>query len=91
MLYVVKLNVLTCISGFHCHSDGSRAILYAPSHQVIISSGKKGDISIFDLRQRQLRHTFQAHDSPIRCLALDPTEEFFVTGADDGDIKVSSI
>ncbi len=30
----------------------------------------------------------QLHDSPIRCLALDPHEEFFVTGAADGDIKV---
>lgn len=48
-------------------------------------------LGIFDVRQRQLRHKFQAHDSPIKCLALDPGEEFFATGSADGDIKVICI
>lgn len=55
----------------------------------MISGGKKGDINIFDVRQRQQRHRFQAHESAIKCLALDPHEEFFVSGAGDGDIKVN--
>lgn len=63
-------------------------MLYAPQHQVLISAGKRGDVFIFDVRQRQLRHTFQAHDGPIKCMSLDPMEEYFVTGAADGDIKV---
>ena len=46
---------------------------------------------IFDIRQRQMRHTFQASESPIRCLAIDPEEEYFVTGSADGDIKVRRI
>ena len=53
-----------------------------------ISGGQKGDICIFDLRQNQLRHSFQAHDSAVKCLALDPTQEAFATGAADGDIRV---
>lgn len=32
--------------------------------------------------------TFQAHESAIKCLAIDPHEEHFVTGSADGDIKV---
>ncbi|XP_022241502.1 dmX-like protein 2 isoform X2 [Limulus polyphemus] len=76
------------VSAFMCHEQGSSAIVYAPQHQVLISAGKKGDVCIFDVRQRQLRHKFQAHDSPIKCLALDPGEEFFVTGSADGDMKV---
>ena len=75
-------------SAFHCHSDGSPALLYAPQHHILISAGKRGDVCIIDVRQRQLRHTFQAHDSAIKCLALDPMEEYFVTGSADGDIKV---
>lgn len=43
---------------------------------------------IFDIRQRRLLHTFQAHDSTIKCFAVDPSEEFFVSGSADGDIKV---
>lgn len=34
---------------------------------------------------------FQAHESAIKCLAIDPHEEHFVTGSADGDIKVSLI
>ena len=82
--------LIVIFSAFHCHHDGSPAVLYAPQHQVLISGGKRGDVCIFDVRQRQIKHTFQAHDSAIRCMTLDPTEQYFVTGAADGDIKVSS-
>lgn len=75
-------------AGFQCHDQGASSILYAPQHQLLISAGKKGYAFIFDLRQRRLMYRSQLHDSPIRCLALDPHEEFFVTGAADGDIKV---
>lgn len=40
------------------------------------------------MRQRQMRHTFQAHDGPIKCLAMDSEEEYFVTGSAEGDVKV---
>jgi len=58
------------------------------THQLLISAGKKGDVCIFDVRQRSLRHRFQAHDCAIKCLAIDPHEEHFVTGSADGDIRV---
>ena len=63
-------------------------MLYAPQHQILISGGKRGEVCIFDVRQRQLRHSFQAHESAVKCMALDPMEKFFVTGSADGDIKV---
>ncbi|XP_033329143.2 rabconnectin-3 alpha isoform X7 [Megalopta genalis] len=76
------------IQGFTCHEQGASSLILAPQHQLLISGGKKGDITIFDVRQRQQRHRFQAHESAIKCLALDPHEEFFVSGAGDGDIKI---
>ncbi|XP_043498193.1 dmX-like protein 2 isoform X6 [Polistes fuscatus] len=76
------------IQGFTCHEQGASSLVLAPQHQLLISGGKKGDINIFDVRQRQQRHRFQAHESAIKCLALDPHEEFFVSGAGDGDIKI---
>lgn len=79
---------LTFLLGFTCHEQGASSLILAPQHQLLISGGKKGDINIFDVRQRQQRHRFQAHESAIKCLALDPHEEFFVSGAGDGDIKV---
>ena len=89
MYFLVPLTVLLWMSAaFHCHADGCPVVLYAPQHQVLISGGKKGEICIFDVRQRQLRQTFQAHDSAIKCMALDGTEASFVTGSADGDVKV---
>lgn len=75
-------------AAFPCHEQGASSIVFAPQHQLLISAGKKGDISILDVRQRSIRLRFIAHESPVKCLAIDPAEEFYVTGAADGDIKV---
>lgn len=77
------------VIAFTCHDQGASSLVYAPQHQLIISAGKKGDVCIFDVRQRTLRHRFQAHENAIKCIAIDPHEEHFVTGSADGDIKVS--
>lgn len=74
--------------GFTCHDHGATVLQYAPRHQLLISGGRKGCIYIFDIRQRQLLHTFQAHDSAIKALALGPCEEYFTTGSAEGNIKV---
>ncbi|OWA51395.1 DmX-like protein 2 [Hypsibius exemplaris] len=76
------------VASFVCHDTGSSALVYAAQHNLLITCGKKGDVCLFDIRQRQLRHKFQAHDSAIRAIALDPTEEYFVTGSAEGDVKV---
>ncbi|ODM97221.1 DmX-like protein 2 [Orchesella cincta] len=76
------------IASFTCHEQGCVALSYSEEHQSLISAGKKGAVCIWDIRQRSLRHRFQGHESAIKCLCLDPSEEFFCTGAADGDIKV---
>ncbi|CAG5135030.1 unnamed protein product, partial [Candidula unifasciata] len=76
------------VHSFQCHEQGSPALVYASRQHLLISGGRKGEICIFDLRQRKLKHTFVAHDAPIKCLALDPDEDYFITGSAEGDIKV---
>ena len=77
-------------TAFACHENGGTSLLYASQHQLLISAGRKGDVCMWDLRQRTLRHKFTAHESSVavKCMALDPNEEFFITGSADGDIKV---
>lgn len=77
------------LAGFTCHDHGATVLQYAPKHQLLISGGRKGWVCLFDIRQRQLMHTFHAHDSAIKALALDPCEEYFTTGSAEGNIKVS--
>lgn len=79
------------VISFNCHENGGSAVLYSKQNQLLITAGKKGYVYIFDIRQNQTMHNFQAHDSAIKCMALDPVEEFFITGAADGDIKVWSL
>ncbi|KAL7980052.1 hypothetical protein Chor_001320 [Crotalus horridus] len=78
----------TVTQPFTCHEHGATVLQYAPKHQLLISGGRKGHISIFDIRQRQALHTFQAHDSAIKALALDSSEECFCTGSAEGNVKV---
>nr|XP_024216080.1 dmX-like protein 2 isoform X4 [Halyomorpha halys] len=79
------------IVAFTCHDQGASSLVFAPQHQLLISAGKKGDVCIIDVRSRAMRQRFAAHDSAVKCLAVDPAEEFFATGASDGDIKVWSL
>ncbi|RZF48625.1 hypothetical protein LSTR_LSTR017575 [Laodelphax striatellus] len=80
------------VAAFTCHDQGASSLVFAPQHQLLISAGKKGDVCIVDVRQQQIRQRFVAHESsPIKCLAIDPAEEFFATGSADGDIKVGKM
>ncbi|KAL1453933.1 hypothetical protein WDU94_010234 [Cyamophila willieti] len=79
------------VQAFVCHDQGASSLIFAPQHQLLISAGKKGDVCVIDLRQRVIRSRYNVHESPVKCLAIDPHEEFFVTGAGDGDIKVWSV
>ncbi|XP_055486984.1 dmX-like protein 1 [Leucoraja erinacea] len=76
------------IHAFTCHESGATVLAYASKQQLLLSGGRKGFICILDLRQRQLRQTFQAHDSPIKAIAVDPTEEYFITGSAEGNMKI---
>lgn len=76
-------------AAFPCHENGATVLQYAPKQQLLITGGRKGFVCVFDIRQRQLLHTFQAHDSAIKALALDAFEDFFVTGSAEGNMKVT--
>ncbi|RXM33272.1 DmX-like protein 1, partial [Acipenser ruthenus] len=79
------------VHAFTCHDSGATVLTYAPKHQLLISGGRKGFICVFDLHQRQQRQIFQAHDSPVKAVAVDPTEEYFITGSAEGSMKVWSL
>ncbi|XP_071611366.1 dmX-like protein 2 [Heliangelus exortis] len=79
------------IHAFTCHDHGATVLQYAPKHQLLISGGRKGHVCIFDIRQRQTLYTFQAHESAIEALAVDHSEDYFVTGSAAGSMKVWSL
>ncbi|XP_025837057.1 dmX-like protein 2 [Agrilus planipennis] len=54
---------------------------------VLVTTGKRGDVCLIDVRSRTIRHRFQAHENAVKCVAIDPHEEYFATGSADGEIK----
>jgi len=88
---IFKKIILFIILAFTCHeTNGGQCLAYSQSYQLLLSAGKRGDICIFDLRQRKRLATSQAHDSHLKALSLDPLEKFYVTGSAEGNIKVKN-
>ncbi|KAL3307095.1 DmX-like protein 1 [Cichlidogyrus casuarinus] len=69
--------------------DVSPLIGNARSNLVLVGT-KKGDVAFADLRSPgSVVHAFQAHaNSQIRCLAVDPLCNCFITAAADSVIKI---
>ncbi|VDP42555.1 unnamed protein product [Soboliphyme baturini] len=77
---------------WNCHPDGCYCAMYVPCQLSLFTGGKHGELCVWDLRQRQLRHTFKLFEhSSVRCLSLDPSQEFFAAGSSDGDIKIYNL
>uniref|UniRef100_A0A8C5GTE0 RAVE complex protein Rav1 C-terminal domain-containing protein n=1 Tax=Gouania willdenowi TaxID=441366 RepID=A0A8C5GTE0_GOUWI len=79
------------VYAFCCHDSGATVLSMAPRHQLLITGGRKGLISVLQLSHRHQRQSFQAHDSPVKALAVDPTEDCFISGSAEGNIKVWSL
>ncbi|CDW52018.1 Protein RBC-1, isoform a [Trichuris trichiura] len=74
---------------WNCHSDSINCLAYCPNQQILLGGGKHGDVSIWDVRQRQLRMTVKAFDSSaVRSMAVDPMFIYLAVGSADGDIKI---
>jgi len=75
------------VKKFQAHEMGAMVCCYSPKRQLLLTGGNKGDICIFDVRQRKLQHMFNAHDSAVRSMCLSPSEETYFTGSSEGEIK----
>ncbi|KAM9858347.1 dmX-like protein 1 [Aulostomus maculatus] len=76
------------VHAFCCHDSGATVLLMASRQQLLVTGGRKGWISVLELPHKHQRQSFQAHDSPVKALAVDPTEDCFISGSAEGNIKV---
>merc|ERR1712096_479620 len=78
-------------------ADGKNVALWdtlMPQRRSLVESynfHESGASALLFAPQHNQLHSFKAHDHPVKCLALDPNEDFFVTGSVDGDIKIWSL
>jgi WD40 repeat protein len=75
-----------------CHPAGATAVAFSSTHQLLITGGTGGALSIFDMRQRRILHTISnAHETPIKTLALHPSGDCVLSGSAGGDVKIWSL
>ncbi|KAI9021913.1 RAVE protein 1 C terminal-domain-containing protein [Hyaloraphidium curvatum] len=79
------------IRAFTVHDGGAYSLAYAARHQLLFSGGKKGDICIYDVRQRTLLNTLQAHSTLVKTLAIDEDQDMFISGSSDGELVAWSL
>jgi len=65
-----------------------KSIAYSEKSQLIYAGGKKGSISIIDIRQRCIMDTIQHAHNCCSFLTFDPLNHYLVSGGHDGIIKV---
>lgn len=68
--------------------SGVVTLCYASRYELLIAGTRKGEIALIDIRQNTIRNIFQAHESCISSIKLDPLQYYFVSSAYDGHIKV---
>ena len=77
------------VAGAHCNPGGAHVLMYLDQYQLLVSGGVQGDITVYDIRQRVIMHTFEGeHSDGIRALSAHPNQKVFVSGSTDGNMKV---
>ncbi|TMW68545.1 hypothetical protein Poli38472_006013 [Pythium oligandrum] len=75
-----------------CHPAGAASLAFSQAHQLVISGGEGGSISVFDVRQRRVLHTISnAHETAITTLELHPSGRCVLSGSASGDVKIWSL
>ena len=75
-----------------CQPAGATSVVFSSIHQLLITGGTSGALSIFDMRQRRVLHTISnAHETAIKTLVLHPSSDCVLSGSVSGDVKIWSL
>lgn len=72
------------------HPDGAHCIVHCAAERCLVSGGERGEMAIFDLRQRRVREKWAAHSMAVQALTLVDGRWCFSASA-DSDLKLWSI
>ncbi|KAJ1569659.1 regulator of (H+)-ATPase in vacuolar membrane, partial [Cladochytrium tenue] len=75
------------VKSFSTGDAGAYSLAYSARHNVLVSGGKRGEIFVFDVRQRSIRRSLTAHENTVKSLAVDDENGILVSASTDGEIK----
>ena len=78
------------VSSCAAHAEGGRCVVHCASEMSLISGGEKGEMVIFDLRQRRIREKWSGHAFAVQSLVIADNKSFFSASA-DASIKLWSM
>lgn len=78
------------VASTSAHADGARCVVHCAEDASLVSGGERGEILIFDLRQRRVREKWSAHTLAVQAMAHAGGSACFSASA-DADIKLWSI
>jgi WD40 repeat protein len=68
--------------------DGAVCMAFSHTHLTLLLGGRKGLISVYDLRERAIVKTLASHTNLVQSLSISPDGSFFASGSVDGDIRL---
>ena len=78
------------VASSNAHVDGARCVLHCAADASLWSGGERGEMTIFDLRQRRVREKWSAHTLAVQAMAL-ADERSCISASADADIKLWSV
>lgn len=60
----------------------------SPARSEIASTSSSGEIDIYFLDSRTLRHTLRGHDGEVNCVPYSPDCKLLMSGCDDNNIRL---
>uniref|UniRef100_A0A7S4FD67 WD domain, G-beta repeat-containing protein n=1 Tax=Chrysotila carterae TaxID=13221 RepID=A0A7S4FD67_CHRCT len=76
------------VAACDAHDDGGCCVIHWAEQASLVSGGMRGDISVFDLRQRRVRTRFNAHTLATRSLVFSDTGRHCFSASANGDMKL---
>jgi dipeptidyl aminopeptidase/acylaminoacyl peptidase len=69
------------------HEFGSTAVGFSLDGDVLVSGGHRGNVKLWDIRQRKHRAELKLHDGAVRAIAAASTS-LIATASDDGQVII---
>ncbi len=67
--------------------EGTTAVAFAPTGERLVAATLDHSVAVWDTDEGTMVHEFAGHEGLVRCMAVDPTGAWIVTGGEDSTLR----